>query len=114
MANSRIIYKDYSLLDSIPTSHKIGEKKVLLSNAETISNITQLAISKLFANDIVEEHVHPSMDEHYIITGGEGIMQIDSESYEFNAGKFILVPAGCCHNLVATTDLEFITISVSI
>lgn len=114
MANNRIIYRDYNLLEPVPTSHQIGEKKVLLSNSETISNITQLALCKLFANDKVEEHVHPTMDEHFIVVSGEGIIQIDNENYDLKAGKFILVPAGSYHNLFAVTNIEFITISVAL
>jgi mannose-6-phosphate isomerase-like protein (cupin superfamily) len=114
MKNNRIIYRDFNSLESLPTSHQIGEKKVLLSNSETISSITQLALTKLFANDIVEEHLHPTMDEHFIVLSGEGIIQIDNENYDLKAGKFILVPAGSSHNLSAITDIEFITISVAI
>jgi len=55
MVNDRIIYRDYNILESISSSHNIGQKKVLLANVETISNITQLAITKLAAGDIVEE-----------------------------------------------------------
>lgn len=114
MENNRVIYRDYNTLESVPTSHKIGKKKVLLSNSETISNITQLALNKLFANDTVEKHLHPTMDEHFIVISGEGIMQINNENYDFKQGKFILVPAGSYHNLSAITDIEFITISVAI
>ena len=101
-------------MEPLPTSHLIGEKKVLLSNFETISSVTQLAHSTLFANDIVEEHVHPTMDEHFIVLSGEGVIQIDNENYDLKAGKFILVPAGSYHNLSAKTDIEFITICVAI
>jgi mannose-6-phosphate isomerase-like protein (cupin superfamily) len=114
VANNRIIYRDYDLLEPVPTSHLIGLKKVILSNSETISNITQLALSKLFANDKVQEHIHPTMDEHFIVVSGEGIIQIDNENYDFKAGKFILVPAGSYHNISAKTDIEFITISVAL
>lgn len=114
MVNKRLIYKDYNLLEAQPTSHNIGVKKVLLSNSETLSNITQLAISKLFAKECVENHVHPTMDEHFIITSGSGIMYVDNVKYDLCAGKFILVPAGCIHNLNAITDFEFITIAVAI
>jgi len=114
MANDRIVYRDYSTLESISPSHNIGQKKVLLSNVETISNITQLAITKLAAGDIVEEHVHPTMDEHYIIVSGEGSMQIDKEDYELKRGKFILVPAGSYHSLSVTKNIEFIIISISL
>ncbi len=114
MENNRIIHRDYNTLELVPTSHQIGEKKVLLSNSETISNITQLALNKLYANDIVEIHMHPTMDEHFIVVSGEGIMQINNENYDFKQGKFFLVPAGSYHNLSAITDIEFITISIAI
>jgi len=112
--NSRVIYRDYTILEPLPTSHQIGEKKVLLSNSETISNITQLAYTTLFANDKVEDHVHATMDEHFIVVSGIGIIQIDNENYDLKAGKFILVPAGSHHNLFAITNIEFITISVAL
>lgn len=98
----------------MPTSHLIGQKKVLLSNAETISAITQIAISKLFKNDIVEKHVHPTMDEHYVVLSGEGIILVDNTQFNLQSGTFILVPAGSFHEMKAITDLEFITIGVGV
>ncbi|SFS36100.1 cupin domain-containing protein [Proteiniphilum acetatigenes] len=114
MKNSRIVYRDYNLLESIQTSHKTGEKRVLLSNTETHSSITQIAITRLFAGERVKKHVHLTMDEHYIVLSGKGSMQLDNETYDFIPGKFILVPAGCYHDLSASSDLEFITIGVDL
>lgn len=114
MKNSLIIYRDIDNIESILTSHKIGEKKVLLSNSETASNVTQIAITNLFAGDRVERHVHLTMDEHYFVLSGEGIMTIDDECYKLDTGKFILVPAGCYHDLSVLSDLNILNFSVSL
>lgn len=114
MNRERLIIRDYTHLEPEPTSHRVGLKKVLLSASETLSNVTQIAITKLSAGDRVEEHVHPTMDEHYFIISGEGVLNIDKRLYHCETGKFILIPAGSLHDLHAITDMELITIGVAI
>ena len=114
MKNERFIIKDIEKIEAIPTSHQIGLKKVLLSDSETISNITQIAVTSLSANEKIEKHIHPTMDEHYIFISGKGIIYIDDETFECTAGTFILVPANSQHNLEVITDMKFITIGVAL
>jgi mannose-6-phosphate isomerase-like protein (cupin superfamily) len=114
MNDKRFVIKNYNLIEPVPTSHLIGLKKVLLSNLETQSNITQIAITKLFAGDKVTPHKHPTMEEHYIFLSGEGRMSIDKEYYDCKDGNYFLIRANNLHALEATSNMEFITIGVAI
>lgn len=112
--NKRFIVKDIQQIEAIATSHQIGSKKVFLSDIETTSAITQIALYKLSAKEKVESHIHATMDEHYLFISGDGIMHVNHLSYKCESGIFMLVPAGSPHYLEASTDMEFYTIGVAI
>lgn len=110
MSNPRIIIRSLSDVNQLTTSHNIGIKRVLLANEETISNITQIAVTTLNFDDFVNDHFHLTMDEHYYFLDGEGVMMVDDEYIKCYPDLFILVPAGSKHSLKATTSMTFITI----
>lgn len=96
-----------------PTSHGTGTKQVLLGGGETHTPLTQIARSSLMAGESVEEHVHPTMDEHYIVLGGEAVMTVDGRQLPLHCGSYLVVLAGSRHMLAAKTDISFITIGVA-
>lgn len=114
MPNPRFIQRNLSDILPIPTAHNIGLKSVLLGNAETISNITQIAITELHQGEEVESHVHQTMDEHYLFISGEGVMRVDAEIVTCKKGVFLLIPAMSVHSIRAITDMKFLTIGVAL
>lgn len=59
--------KNINAINHIATSHGARIKKVLCTNDEAASNITQIAVSRLKAGEQVAVHVHETMEEHFII-----------------------------------------------
>lgn len=114
MRNSRLVRKLLTEISPVPTAHQIGQKTVLLNNQETSSNITQIAMTELQQGETVEEHAHPTMDEHYLFLSGEGVMVVDGEELECKEGVFLLVPATCKHGMSALTNMKFLTIGVAL
>lgn len=114
MADSRVKIKNLSETRTVSTSHGIGLKKVLLSNEETISNLTQIAVTVLRKGEQVKTHVHETMDEHYLFWEGEGRFVIGNRKIRCKPGVFLLVPAGVSHSMIAETDMKFITIGVAL
>lgn len=96
------------------TAHSVGMKQVLLANDETTSAVTQIAKSKLNAGDKVDEHIHPTMDEHYLCFSGSGILWVDGKEIAFTKDTYVLVKAGSKHHLDALTDISFLTIGIAI
>lgn len=100
------IVRHLNEIDSKPTSHDIGLKQVLLANDETSSAITQIAKTVLKKGERVGEHVHPTMDEHYLGLSGSGVLWVDDQ-------EIALVKAGSKHHLEAKDDVCFLTIGVA-
>ena len=109
-----IIQKEFSDILPVSTSHHVGLKTVLLSSQETSSSLTQIAITELHKGDFVDNHVHPTMDEHYYFMEGEGLMMIVNEKYICKAGTYLLITAGYRHSLQACSVMKFITIGVAL
>lgn len=104
------------LNDIIPiiTSHAVGLKKVLLSNAEAESGLTQIALTELKAGEIVKVHVHEDMEEAFFVLEGELEAKINNEISTCKSGCFIFVPKGTSHEIKAITDVRFMTIGCEI
>ncbi|MDT3369876.1 MAG: cupin domain-containing protein [Bacteroidota bacterium] len=114
MSNKRYIKRLLSNIEPENTSHNIGLKQVLLANDETLSSVTQIAVTELKKGEKVEMHVHKTMDEHYLFYSGKGLFIIDTESLECQRGLFLLIPAGTPHGILAHTQLKFLTIGIAL
>lgn len=108
------IIKNINTINDVATSHGAGIKKVLCSNDEASSNITQIAVSRLKAEEQVEMHVHETMEEHFIIEEGTIEFVIDDKLITVTGGTFVMVPAGTKHGIKAVTDCKMITIGCAV
>ena len=96
-----------------PTSHHIGVKQVLLASGETSTAVTQIAKNTLKAGERVEEHVHPTMDEHYLCFSGAGVLWVEDKKIAFTKDTYVLVKAGSRHYLEALSDICFLTMGIA-
>lgn len=105
-----------SLLDILPcsTTHHIGQKYILLTNKDTNTDLTQIAVTRLKAGEAAEEHLHPTMEEFFLFQKGDAIMTVGKEQITCGSGDFISIPANTLHSLKAITDIEIITIGCAI
>lgn len=106
--------KSINTINDVTTSHGAGIKKVLCSNDQAFSNITQIAMSRLNDGEQVEVHVHETMEEHFIIEDGIIEFVIDDAIITVNAGTYLMVPAGIKHGINAVTDCKMITIGCAV
>lgn len=77
-----------------PTAHGIGQKRVLLSQAETDTNLTQIAVTTLQA--------------------GEAMLTIEGNTVTCHEGDFVQVKCGEKHRLEAMKETRVLTIGVQI
>lgn len=113
MQNKKVLQKTISDIVPTLTGHGVGEKRVLLTQKEHISPITQIAQTHLQAGSDVESHTHETMDEHFIFLYGKCKVKIDKEIFFCEGGQYLFVPAGIIHQIEVLTDTELITIGVA-
>lgn len=106
--------KSIKKLSVITTTHNIGEKRVLLNGQETSTPLTQIAITRLKAGEVVEEHLHPTMEEFFLFQKGEATITAGKERITCSSGDFISIPTNTLHSLKAITDIEVITIGCAV
>ena len=97
-----------------PTAHGVGQKRVLLSQAETDTNLTQIAVTTLQAGEATEEHSHPTMEECFFFLNGEAKLTIEGSSVTCHEGDFVQVKCGERHKLEAVKETRVLTIGVQI
>lgn len=107
------ILKKIEDVKGITTAHGIGIKQVLLRDGDTDSAVTQIAVTVLNTGETVEEHIHHTMDEHYIILTGKGEMFIEGKRYELNKETYLLISKGERHTMKALSDMKFIIIGIA-
>ena len=110
----KIINCNIENINAVFTSHGIGMKKVLISEKETESSITQIAMTYLIAGDQVKCHNHPTMDEHFFIVEGNGVITINGINIPFRKGSFVVVPVNKKHSLKAETDIDILNVGVEL
>lgn len=113
MPNKKIVFKDIAGIEPVLTGHGVGEKRVLLSQKDHSSPITQIAQTSLKAGEIVEGHVHPTMDEHFVFLEGECVVTLNGESIRCKKDHYLLIPAGTNHEIKITSNATIITIGVA-
>jgi quercetin dioxygenase-like cupin family protein len=59
-----------SEIEFTTSSHPGQLKKVMFLGSEMISSITQVAYAELLAGEIIEEHLHESMEEVFLVLEG--------------------------------------------
>jgi len=109
-----MLIKHVSSIHQVSTSHSCGLKQVLLSNDETNSNITQIAITMLKQGETAEEHCHPDMLECFFIVSGDLQVKINGAVYQCTENDFIMIDCNEKHELKALTDCRFMTIGCAI
>ncbi|CCH53510.1 Cupin 2 conserved barrel domain protein [Fibrisoma limi BUZ 3] len=102
-------------LVSESTAHLQGSKKVFLRNADTPTNITQVAYGSFKASDFCEMHTHPTMEECFYFLSGNGIYTVGDQKITLQNGVFVRIPAGIPHRLEAVGDqpLEYVYFGVA-
>ncbi|MGM9698944.1 MAG: cupin domain-containing protein [Prevotella sp.] len=107
------ILKNIRGIKGVSTAHGIGIKQVLLSSGDTESAVTQIAVTALRDEEEVEVHIHPTMDEHYIILEGNGKMFFNGNWHVCRDGDYLLITKGDKHAMKAKSNMKFITIGIA-
>ncbi len=81
------------------TAHLAGFKRVFVNFSDTESNLTQLAYGELKPGEVVEDHIHPTMEEFFFFLKGNGTYTIDSSAYNIKPNTFIRIPPNVKHSL---------------
>lgn len=104
------LIKHLSNIPAVKTSHGVGEKRVLVANTDTLTNVTQIALTRLKAGEIAAAHSHLDMEEWFLITEGDINFIIDGVTYHCHKDDFVTISIGSSHELHAISDSEIMTI----
>lgn len=72
------------------------------------SKHSQLVLMSLKPGEDIGMEVHPDNDQFFRFEGGHGKCVIDGNEYEIEDGVAIVVPAGAEHNVINTSDSEYL------
>lgn len=97
-------------IQPVPSSHKVGLKRVLLAAEESGCVITQIAVTDLKAGEVAEAHCHEDMMEGFYVMSGVLDMVLDGKMEHCKEGDFVWVRCGTRHELRAITDVRMMTI----
>lgn len=103
--------RSLSEIQPVPSSHKVGMKRVLLATEESGCAITQIAVTDLKAGEVAEAHVHEDMMEGFYVMNGSLDITLDGETLHCIKDDFVWVECGMSHELHAKTDVRMMTIA---
>lgn len=105
--------KHLDQIPSLPTSHGVGLKRVLLSGDETETAVTQIAVTRLAEGEVAAEHLHESMEEFFYFLKGEAVVCVDGRELLCREGDFLRVECGSRHSVLAKSEVEMLTVGVA-
>lgn len=111
---SDIMKRSLHEIQPIPSSHKVGLKRVLLAANESGCAITQIAVTDLKAGEVAEAHVHEDMMEGFYVMSGVLDMVLDGVVEHCKEGDFVWVRCRTRHELRAITDVRMMTIGCAL
>jgi quercetin dioxygenase-like cupin family protein len=119
--NKLIKTKNSCFLDSINISeieftksaHHEKLKKVIFKGSEMTSAVTQVAYVELLAGEIIEEHLHDSMEEVFLVLDGNCEFCLDEVSQVLIKGSVIKIAPKIKHKLKALTETKLYYFGVS-
>lgn len=98
----------------IPSSHKVGMKRVLLAEEESRCAITQIAVTDLKAGEVLVAHVHEDMMEGFYVMSGCFDIMLDGETLHCVKDDFVWVECGVSHEMRAKTEVRMMTIGCAL
>lgn len=102
--------RSLSDITPVPSSHKVGMKRVLLAVEESGCAITQIAVTEWKAGEVAETHVHEDMMEGFYVMNGSLDITLDGETSHCVKDDFVWVECGTRHELRSVTDVRIMTI----
>ena len=108
----KVVWRHIGDIAPVATSHGVGEKRVIVSQAEIGWPVTQVARTILRYNEIVEMHIHPTMDEHFFFLDGECIVKVGDSNYLCKGGDYLFVPANNNHEIIVNEETILITVGI--
>ncbi len=77
------------------------------------SSVTQVAYAELHAGEFIEEHLHDSMEEVFLILDGECEFSLDGVSHLFKKDDVIKIAPKIKHTLRSIRDTKLYYFGVS-
>lgn len=106
--------KSLKEIQSVITSHAVGEKRVLLNRKESGCNLTQIAVTDLKAGEVALAHIHPDMQEGFYVLEGDLDVMLNDSIQHCHKDDFVYVECGTAHELHAITNVRVMTIGCEI
>ena len=105
---NKIKVRNINSVEFEKTSHYSGLKKVVFSASDVSSDLTQIAYGLLKTGELVEEHMHPTMEEFFFILKGEINLLIDDKSFIMEAGDILIIPPQTLHSMKGVKECDFL------
>ena len=103
-----MIHKTMLNAKFVKTTHGQAKKHIILSNDETSSKLTQLAVGIVTKNDDIPIHSHSSMNEYYYFLEGNCSFVVDNNIVECNPSDFIEIPSKSFHTIKTNSTVKFL------
>jgi quercetin dioxygenase-like cupin family protein len=103
-----------SEIDFTKSSHPGQLKKVVFKGSEMKSSVTQVAYAQLQAGEIIQEHLHDSMEEVFFILDGSCEFYLNLDVIILNKESVIKVQPKVKHKIKAITDVKLFYIGIEL
>ncbi|MFZ4400944.1 MAG: cupin domain-containing protein [Bacteroidales bacterium] len=111
---AKIVTKQIEEIESIATSHGIGEKKIFITHEQCNSQLMQAAMGTMKSGVEIESHKHKTMEEFYYFESGKVNFTIGETVLNCISGTFVKVPTDTYHSMKIIENTRFIYWGIAI
>lgn len=87
---------------------KLTSDNVFFRQVLHTSKSFQLVVMSLKPGEEIGFEVHDENDQFFRFELGVGKVMIDDNEYDISAGDAVIIPMGSKHNIINTSDIEFL------
>jgi quercetin dioxygenase-like cupin family protein len=107
-------FVNISEIEFTESSHACKLKKVIFRDSEMMSSVTQVAYAELLEGEIIEEHLHDSMEEVFLVLDGNCEFCLDGIPQVLVKDSVVKIAPKIKHKLKALTETKLYYFGVSI
>ena len=105
------LYYDFRSLDENIVNHEIYKRPWGYYKTTVMNDYCQSKIICVFPGAKLSLQSHDHREEHWIITHGQGLVQIGDSVLDARCGSYFFIPKGCRHRLTNTDPEQTLVVT---
>lgn len=102
---------DFSDVDENLVDFEVFNRPWGIYKTTVLQDAFQSKVLQVKPNGMLSLQYHNHREEYWTVASGTGIAQVGESRFILNPGSSVVIPRGCMHRLVNTSDTDYLVVS---